>query len=582
MKYLHVHRNRYYFKRKIPHSHLNIVASLQTDSLSTAKSLLVIINAKTFDLFQRLKKGELMDVNKIKAMVNRYIEEGLKEYSIAEEFRHKALTIEEDGKTYGGHTSKAINKALDHIREVLMIGDEKQLREEAEKILKRSNISRPNYLALSEKEKHVLHYELLKGETNILLYDDLRNQKRLTEALETEIVPSFEAFSTPKQNNIPAPTVPITPQYSPRELSKTISEVSKDFLAAKGNIKEGFRYTRDIEFFASLIGKEYLCEATHEDYDRYLQDIRYLPVQNKYKKLFEEKSPAEVIEISKREELDRIKTQTLQNKIINVNAFLDFAENAGYVKTNMLKKKVKYAGFDPIKKVPRVEYRMEQLHNLFYKSDWYTTSLESNFHNSPSKIWIPLMLLFNGFRLNEAAQLYLDQIVKRDGVWMFRIAIDYKEQKLKNAESKRTIAIHPKLIEFGFLNFYNQQKQLGHTRLFEELYFTRGKGYGQDFSKDFNDINYKKQWLEEETIQKIKNEIILLDAHSFRHTFIGHLIGVIEDDARESFVGHKYTDSKYGKLKPKVALELISKCVFELDLNPLSEKLNELYRPYEN
>jgi integrase len=251
------------------------------------------------------------------------------------------------------------------------------------------------------------------------------------------------------------------------------------------------------------------------------------------------------------------------------------------VSENLLKPKTQYVDYDTSDAVPRAEYRMEQLHNLFYASKWYTTQFDKNFRQFPSRIWLPLMLLYNGFRLNEAAQLYLDQIVKRDGIWMFRIAIDYEEQRLKNPESKRTIPIHPKLIKLGFLKYYNQQVQSGHTRLFEDLYFTKDKGYGQAFSKVFNENKFRLQWLEKETIKKIEDKIIKLDAHSFRHTFVSSITGIVEFDARESLIGHKITDSNYGSTRPKVAYNHISKCEYEFDLAPLSEKLNEAYRHYE-
>lgn len=455
--YLSIHRNRYYYKRKIPHTHHNIVVSLQTDSLTTAKNLLAIINAKLLALFQRLKKGEQMDVEKIKAMVNSYIQEGMKEYGIAEQLRHKALTIQEDGKTYGGHSTKAIEKALEHISDILMSGDDAALKKEAEKILKRSTISQAQYYTLPSDEQKVLHYELLKGESNILLYDDLRNQKRLTEAVNTAIEPSFSAFTSQPHylNAIPdKETLPV--QANSRHFSKTIAEIAAAFLETKSTTKELFRYKREIEIFTKIIGKTYFTEITHDDYTFYLKELQYLPDQNKYKSLYKENDPLEVIKISKRDGLGGIKSQTITNKIINVNAFINYAVSQGYISKNHLTSKVKYAGYTNPMQTPRVEYRMEELHNLFYKSSWYTTELENNFNKFPSRIWIPLLLLFNGFRLNEVAQLYLNQVVQRDGVWMFKIAKENEEQRLKNAESKRTIPIHPKLIELGFLNFYTK------------------------------------------------------------------------------------------------------------------------------
>ena len=84
------------------------------------------------------------------------------------------------------------------------------------------------------------------------------------------------------------------------------------------------------------------------------------------------------------------------------------------------------------------------------------------------------------------------------------------------------------------------------------------KGYGQHFGKIFND--FKKTWLEEETLNKIKERKILLDLHSFRHTFTTALRGgkVIEEDI--SFIlGHKKNQTqRYGSIPAKEFLEKIN------------------------
>ena len=89
----------------------------------------------------------------------------------------------------------------------------------------------------------------------------------------------------------------------------------------------------------------------------------------------------------------------------------------------------------------RKEYYNEQLHALFYKSTWYTKELENNLKDNPSKIWLPLILLFTGCRLNEIAQIRLSQIEIKDNINFFRIDDKYPDQKLKNKTSKRKIPI---------------------------------------------------------------------------------------------------------------------------------------------
>lgn len=53
------------------------------------------------------------------------------------------------------------------------------------------------------------------------------------------------------------------------------------------------------------------------------------------------------------------------------------------------------------------------------------------------------------------------------------------------------------------------QREKGYERLFQELYHTAKKGYGQAYGKRYNDN--KKTWLDKETLIKLKNKEILLD-----------------------------------------------------------------------
>jgi hypothetical protein len=339
MTYLYLQNNRFYYKRKIPNTTTNIVISLQTDSLAIAKNLLVIINSKTLNLFKTIKESVSMDISKVKTLVNKYIQEAIIEYGELETLRHQELTYTENGKKYAGHSSIAINKAEEHIAEVLMLEDSEQLKSEADKILKRSNITQEDLESLNNDERRVLNYELLKGETNVLIFDKRRNEARLNEAIDAPIDPSFQAFS---DNGVSSKFINAitehfgkddahsvlnaisTPPTKSRHYLKTISELLEEFLEYKP-VKEPHRYRRDVEIFTQIVGYDYLIDIDHIDFNRYLKDLTFLPPQNKYKKLYKEKSIVEIISMSKIGNYDKLSQQTLVDKIINVNAFIDFA-----------------------------------------------------------------------------------------------------------------------------------------------------------------------------------------------------------------------------------------------------------------
>jgi integrase len=78
--------------------------------------------------------------------------------------------------------------------------------------------------------------------------------------------------------------------------------------------------------------------------------------------------------------------------------------------------------------------------------------------------------MFSGMRLNEVAQLEVQDIEMRDGVWCINVTPDGEDNKrLKNASSKRRVPVHEQLEASGFLDFYEEQKAKGHSRLFPGL-----------------------------------------------------------------------------------------------------------------
>lgn len=60
-----------------------------------------------------------------------------------------------------------------------------------------------------------------------------------------------------------------------------------------------------------------------------------------------------------------------------------------------------------------------------------------------------------GARLNEVAQLLVEDVQEVDGVWYFDISDEGENQKeVKNKASKRKVPVHSSLIYAGFLDFY--------------------------------------------------------------------------------------------------------------------------------
>ena len=72
----------------------------------------------------------------------------------------------------------------------------------------------------------------------------------------------------------------------------------------------------------------------------------------------------------------------------------------------------------------------------------------------PMRYWVNLLALYQGMRLNEICQLYLDDIVMEEGLPCIKIRPDKeRKQKVKNKSSIRTIPIHSTILRLGFIGY---------------------------------------------------------------------------------------------------------------------------------
>lgn len=109
----------------------------------------------------------------------------------------------------------------------------------------------------------------------------------------------------------------------------------------------------------------------------------------------------------------------------------------------------------------------------------------------PENTWIPLIILFDGMRNNEIAQLYVDDILEQDGIPLFRIwDTDVRNQRVKVEASQRNLPIHSKLIELGFMSYVQKMKTSGQDQLFPNCIFNErtGRYYDDYLSARLNTI----------------------------------------------------------------------------------------------
>lgn len=533
-----------------------------------------------------------------------YVKEAKRDYSaqrIAREQRY-SYTTKKGIKRAGSHP-KALEKAQKEIEDIVFSSDENLRKDTYEKIIKSSQMLdkfREAEKILNDDEFRVrLVDEVFKTEIEMLANDKVENESRTNfkqnlkedkniaynqSEIALELKKSLETIPTLSKTEI---------KRNEEYYKKTAEEIAEMFISSL-KVSEINRYKGPIKVFLELTNKKYLEDITAEEYFYFIQEFQDMPNQNArynkedlndkriYKSTYLKglKTYREWIDLTRELNLERNEAETIGNKLININVFLNFAVGTGFLSTNRFTyhsnqfAKTFIRGEDDKRKT----YRISQLESLF-SSSWYTQELEKNLEKNPSRVWIPLILLYTGARINEIAQLKVSQIKEDEnskGVYYFKLKAEEEDQSIKNSSSIRKIPVHPKLAELGILKFLEKQKQDKQKNLFSDLFHTASKGYGQSFSDVYSP--YRAEFLEDETMERILKKEILLDLHSFRHTFMTYARYNITEDDIKLIAGHKKNQTqKYGKHHMKMVQDKLSALEYDLDFSRLEEEINKYY-----
>lgn len=210
------------------------------------------------------------------------------------------------------------------------------------------------------------------------------------------------------------------------------------------------------------------------------------------------------------------------------------------------------------------------------------------FHKNPHLLFITLIGLYSGARINEICQLTVDDIELVDGIPCFNHKEEEKSTKsLKNSNSIRINPIHPMLINCGLLVFRDYQKAKGYSGLWEGSknhscdYYKPQKNCSHYVGKWWNGTFKAKLTLSNESKQTY---------HSARHTFINWFkqnVRPLDYEARNALSGHLDKDDiaamerqgykseaeseiTYAKdLNVRRQMELLEKLDYGIDLKPL-------------
>ncbi len=593
-RYLIKKSNGYYFKRKIPNTKKNITISLKTDSLSIAKYIINVINFK-FTKFNLLYLGNMNKqpieeknevIEYVRTLLKKYVSEAIIEYGELEELRHNDFTYtNEDGVELDGGHPFSIEKAKKEIE--LGIHNEDIRENLYNRIIKRTNITDNEIDHIAKSQQKILKYKLLKAENEILMFDNARNnnilqvpnllKEEFREFTDVDFSLSYEEKQQKFQDALKSKQAT---SHNEIYYKKTLLELKEEYLQKriKDGLKDPKRYETDIQMLIDITKKEYAIDITQADMKEFVKILEYLPNKNEFGDLYEKHTYKDIFDLYEKTKWEKNSLSTVNNKIIRVSAFLNWCVEDEYLDMNRLaNKKTKILNKKKAKKWERQSYTSEDLDRLF-KSSWYTSKLVLNLKEHPDKIFAPLLGLYQGFRVNELCSLYIKDIITVKNISCINIEEDEPDKHIKGDATERIVPIHPKLIELGFLEFVAHQKKQGYKRIFQNLYYTVGKGYGQAFSKKFNNRNFKREFIDEELLKIGAKK--RKDFHSFRHTFTENLKDVegVQDGALDYINGHyssSHSQKTYGKRNMERIYQIISKLEYEFDLTEIKKAIKK-------
>ncbi|WP_114971084.1 site-specific integrase [Rhodoferax ferrireducens] len=182
----------------------------------------------------------------------------------------------------------------------------------------------------------------------------------------------------------------------------------------------------------------------------------------------------------------------------------------------------------------RRPYEMPEL-NVLYQSPVYTQGVVIEGQAKESGYWGPILGPMVGGRIEEIAQLRMEDVQRINGVWALRFANLGPDQHIKTANSFRLVPLHEEAIRCGFLAYVAAQKIAGHSRVFpsqlnENKYGRWANAMGKWYSGYLDSIGL---------------DDFRLCFHSFRFNFEQQLTVCGADDrACDALMGHWMTKEK--------------------------------------
>lgn len=226
--------------------------------------------------------------------------------------------------------------------------------------------------------------------------------------------------------------------------------------------------------------------------------------------------------------------KTIAKKLVHLNAILNHAVANDRLEVNPATsvKVVK----PKVPDIPRLPFDIDDLKKIF-ASPLYVANDRPVGGAAEASVWLPLLSLFTGARINELGQLLVSDVLHTPVAGYFIHVIDEDDSDAKNtpiktlktASSRRKVPLHPELIKAGFIQYWDFIVKSGSDRLFPDLVPDCHGHITGNWSKWFS--RYLRNDIKITEMEKV--------CHSFRHTFKDACRNAgLGEDVHDAFTGH--------------------------------------------
>lgn len=314
-------------------------------------------------------------------------------------------------------------------------------------------------------------------------------------------------------------------EIRPKSASTTIGQLInlyKSEYSGAWTHKSSIQYETVFRLIVEHFGKNTpLSEIDRIKCRAFRDKVLWLPPNRTKSNVFRSLTFDEAVELNEKKSGDRISISTAETYLNTFSSLFRFGVHEELVERNpaeaLLKasfknSRVKYEKAMHAERKRR-PFNIDELNTIFNSGAYLDQASDSAFR------WLPLLGLFQGFRMNEALQLEPNDAFFRDNVYCLHISEDYSgdqealaasgfRKRVKTKQSDRVVPVHPELLRLGFREFCTKMQESNSLRLFPDV-AVGASGYFSDiFSKTF------ARFLDR---IGLKSKSIVF--HSFRHNF---------------------------------------------------------------